>query len=58
MSLNIREGLTFDDVLLVPQKSDVINSWRNPIGLPMECNPLFFNLTFTQNLFPRKRYYR
>ena len=24
MSLNIREGLTFDDVLLVPQKSDVI----------------------------------
>ena len=35
MSLNIREGLTFDDVLLVPQKSDVINSWRNPIGLPM-----------------------
>ena len=24
MSLNIREGLTFDDVLLVTQKSDVI----------------------------------
>ena len=24
MSLNIREGLTFDDVLLVPQKSDVV----------------------------------
>ena len=35
MSLNIREGLTFDDVLLVPQKSDVINSWRKPIGLPL-----------------------
>ena len=25
MSLNIREGLTFDDVLLVPQKSDFIS---------------------------------
>ena len=24
MALNIREGLTFDDVLLVPQKSDVL----------------------------------
>lgn len=29
MSLNIREGLTFDDVLLVPQKSDVIPAHVN-----------------------------
>lgn len=29
MALNIREGLTFDDVLLVPQKSDVIPAHVN-----------------------------